>query len=87
MDRPHFKEEPMTTRATTFANFAAATQTFEVGRDPLAAKRSSLQCFSEWWRRIRERRELATLSDRALADFMCNRADARAETSKWFWEA
>jgi uncharacterized protein YjiS (DUF1127 family) len=77
----------MTTQVTTFANFAASTQTLELRRDTAAAKQSLFRCISEWWRRIRERRELTTLSDRELADFMCSKVDASAEASKWFWEA
>ncbi len=45
------------------------------------------QHITEWWRRISERNELRKLGDRDLADFMCSKADACAETSKWFWEA
>ncbi len=81
-----FQEVPMTARVTA-ANFAAPTRTFEVHRYTVAANPLHLQCVSRWWRRIRERNELRTLSDRDLADFMCSNADAKAETSKWFWEA
>lgn len=42
---------------------------------------------AEWSRRIRERNELRKLSERDLADFACSKADAAAETSKWFWQA
>jgi uncharacterized protein YjiS (DUF1127 family) len=45
------------------------------------------ECVSTWRRRIRQRNELMTLSDHELSDFMCSRSDARAEASKWFWQA
>jgi len=40
-----------------------------------------------WWRRRRERAELAQMTDRELWDFGVNRVDARAETRKPFWRA
>jgi uncharacterized protein YjiS (DUF1127 family) len=72
----------MTAQVRILANFTAPARTFQLGQITGAFR----QCISEWWRRIRERSELSKLSDRDLADFMCNKADARAETSKWFWE-
>ena len=77
----------MTTQVATSTTFTTPAQAFELRRDTTTSNQSRLQCFSEWWRRIRERHELMTLSDRELADFMCSKADARAEASKWFWEA
>jgi uncharacterized protein YjiS (DUF1127 family) len=75
----------MTAQIRTFTNFVAPARTFQLrhGTTTLTAFR---QCISEWWRRIRERSELTTLSDRELADFMCSKADAKAEAGKWFWE-
>lgn len=40
----------------------------------------------EWVDRRRERRHLAHLDDRMLADIGLSRADAWAEQSKRFWE-
>lgn len=77
----------MTTQIATPASFAAPAQTIKPREDTVTSNPFRLQRISEWWRRIRERRELTTLSDRELADFMSSKADARAEASKWFWEA
>ncbi len=38
-----------------------------------------------WHRRLRERQELARLSDRDLYDFGASRSDAIAELRKPFW--
>ena len=40
-----------------------------------------------WFERARERRQLLSLSDRALQDFGRSRADAAAEGFKPFWRA
>jgi uncharacterized protein YjiS (DUF1127 family) len=40
-----------------------------------------------WLERARERRELLSLSDRALQDFGASRADAAGEADKPFWKA
>ena len=40
-----------------------------------------------WLERARERRQLLSLSDRALQDFGKSRADAEAEGDKPFWRA
>jgi uncharacterized protein YjiS (DUF1127 family) len=72
----------MSAQGHILVNFTAPARTFKLGQITGAFR----QCISEWWRRIRERSELSKLSDRDLADFMCNKADARAEASKWFWE-
>ncbi len=40
-----------------------------------------------WEERYRQRRQLAGLSDHLLEDFGVTRAEARAETAKWFWQA
>ena len=77
----------MTTPVATSVSFSASAQTLEPRANIVTSSPSRLQVISIWWRRIRERRELTALSDRALADFMCSKADARAEASKWFWEA
>jgi uncharacterized protein YjiS (DUF1127 family) len=87
MDWPHFKEESMTTQIVTSASFAAPAQTFMPREARATSNPFRFQRISQWWRRIRERRELTTLSHRELADFMCNKADVAAETGKWFWEA
>jgi len=40
-----------------------------------------------WLERTRERRQLLSLSDRALQDFGRSRADAAGEGDKPFWQA
>lgn len=66
--------------------FAVPTRTFR-WRNEIITLITFRQCITEWCRRIRERNELRKLSNRDLADFMCSKADAFAETNKWFWEA
>ena len=41
----------------------------------------------EWRRRLRDRRELATMSDRSLRDIGLTRCDADWEARKPFWSA
>ena len=77
----------MTSQIVTSASFAAPTQTLMPREARATSNPFRFQRISQWWRRIRERRELTMLSHRELADFMCNKADVAAETSKWFWEA
>jgi uncharacterized protein YjiS (DUF1127 family) len=55
---------------------AAATLVSELLMGPLA-----------WLERERERRQLLSLSDRALQDFGKSRADAESEGCKPFWRA
>jgi len=76
----------MTAQVRILPNFAARARAFQ-SRQGTTTRNAFRQCISEWWRRIRERNELSKLSDRNLADFICSKADARAETSKWFWQA
>jgi len=76
----------MTTQVRTPTYFAVPSQTFQ-SRSQIITLKAFRQCITEWCRRVRERNELRKLSDRDLADFICSKADARAETSKWFWEA
>lgn len=40
-----------------------------------------------WHRRARSRRALAVMNDRMLRDIGVNRAEARREAAKWFWQA
>jgi uncharacterized protein YjiS (DUF1127 family) len=44
-------------------------------------------CLSRWLDRARQRRQLATLDDRLLADIGINRCDVMRECDKRFWEA
>ena len=44
-------------------------------------------CLLVWLERARERRQLLSLSDRALQDFGKSRADAESEGNKLFWRA
>ena len=39
-----------------------------------------------WLERSRQRRHLGTIDDRMLRDLGLTRADAWAETQKWFWQ-
>jgi uncharacterized protein YjiS (DUF1127 family) len=76
----------MTTQVRISTYFAVPTQNFQ-RRSQIITLKAFRQCITEWCRRVRERNELRKLSNRDLADFMCSKADAFAETSKWFWEA
>lgn len=38
-----------------------------------------------WQRRMRERQELARLSDRELRDMRASHADVWRESNEWFW--
>ncbi len=76
----------MTAHIRISTYFAVPARTFQ-WRYEIITLKAFRQCVTEWCRRIRERNELRKLSDRDLADFTCSKADACAETSKWFWEA
>jgi uncharacterized protein YjiS (DUF1127 family) len=76
----------MTAQVRILANFTVPARTFRL-RNETTWLRAFRQCISEWCRRVRERNELRKLGNRDLADFMCSKADACAETSKWFWQA
>ena len=76
----------MTMQIHTSTHFAVPARTFR-WRNGIITLIAFRQRITEWCRRIRERNELRKLSHRDLADFMCSKADACAETSKWFWEA
>jgi uncharacterized protein YjiS (DUF1127 family) len=76
----------MTMQIRTSTYFAVPAQTLQ-SRSQTITLKAFRQCITEWCRRIRERNELRKLSHRDLADFMCSKADACAETSKGFWEA
>jgi uncharacterized protein YjiS (DUF1127 family) len=45
-----------------------------------------VECLSRWRNRARQRRQLATLDDRMLADIGINRCDVMRECAKRFWE-
>ena len=47
--------------------------------------RAAILLFRRWQRRVRERRELAQLTDRELYDFGASRSDVIAELRKPFW--
>jgi uncharacterized protein YjiS (DUF1127 family) len=40
-----------------------------------------------WWRRMEDRRTLATMSDQSLRDIGITRCDAMNEASKPFWRS
>lgn len=52
----------------------------------LAGQKALLQRIAEWQRRIAERRELMTLTDRDLRDIRIGRIEAQVEANKPFWE-
>jgi uncharacterized protein YjiS (DUF1127 family) len=81
-----FKEAIMTAQIRMLRNFAVPARTFWL-RNEITTLMALRQYITEWHRRIRERNELRKLSNRDLADFMCSRTDACAETNKWFWQA
>jgi uncharacterized protein YjiS (DUF1127 family) len=41
----------------------------------------------EWWRRMQDRRTLATMSEQSLRDIGISRYDAEFEARKPFWRA
>ncbi len=55
--------------------------------DPRRRWRTVLECLSHWRDRARQRRQLATLDDRLLADIGISRCDVMRECDKHFWEA
>jgi len=48
--------------------------------------REVLGCISLWRDRARQRRQLAALDERSLADIGISRCDVRRECDKPFWE-
>jgi len=53
---------------------------------PLPRARGLREVLRAWWRRARERRELAAMSPRERADIGITRAEAQAEARKRFWQ-
>jgi uncharacterized protein YjiS (DUF1127 family) len=47
--------------------------------------RGWIALFKTWWRRMQDRRTLATMSDQSLRDIGITRCDAMNEASKPFW--
>ena len=76
----------MTAQIRILTDFTIPAPTVRL-RNEITSLNTLRQLVSEWYRRIRERNELRELGSRDLADFMCSKADACAETSKWFWQA
>jgi uncharacterized protein YjiS (DUF1127 family) len=56
--------------------------TISQGSGQLGRLRATLR---RWWRRMRERAELARFDERSLRDIGISPAQARYETSKPFW--
>jgi uncharacterized protein YjiS (DUF1127 family) len=52
----------------------------------LAGRKALLLRITEWRRRVAERRELMTLTDRDLHDIRIGRIEAEVEANKPFWE-
>ena len=66
------------------SNYVVFEKTLSNNRYP-APRKSILQLFSQWHERTRQRRQLASLDDRALRDIGIDRASAHFEASKPFW--
>jgi uncharacterized protein YjiS (DUF1127 family) len=49
--------------------------------------RSGIALLKEWWRRMQDRRMLATMSEQSLRDIGITRYDAEFEARKPFWRA
>ena len=54
--------------------------------EPRPLWRAVVECLSRWRNRARQRRELAALDERMLADIGINRCDVMRECAKRFWE-
>lgn len=66
---------------------AGSTLSFRgsVSRPAAGGLGRALATFGEWRRRVRERRQLAGLSDRMLSDIGITRAEAQFLADKPFW--
>jgi uncharacterized protein YjiS (DUF1127 family) len=51
-----------------------------------AAAKTTIATLSTWSSRIEDRRQLAFMSDRLLADIGISRAEVSAEVDKYFWQ-
>jgi uncharacterized protein YjiS (DUF1127 family) len=49
--------------------------------------RGWIALLKEWWRRMQDRRMLATMSEQSLRDIGISRYDAEFEARKPFWRA
>jgi uncharacterized protein YjiS (DUF1127 family) len=49
--------------------------------------RGWIALLKEWWRRMQDRRTLATMSEQSLRDIGVSRYDAEFEARKPFWRA
>ena len=49
--------------------------------------RGWIALLKEWWRRMQDRRTLATMSEQSLRDIGITRYDAEFEARKPFWRA
>jgi uncharacterized protein YjiS (DUF1127 family) len=49
--------------------------------------RGLIALLREWWRRMQDRRTLATMSEQSLRDIGISRYDAEFEARKPFWRA
>jgi len=49
--------------------------------------RGWIALLKEWWRRMQDRRTLATMSEQSLRDIGISRYDAEFEARKPFWRA
>ena len=51
------------------------------------SERGWIALLKEWWRRMQDRRTLATMSEQSLRDIGISRYDAEFEARKPFWRA
>jgi len=77
MTTDRMREEPLGTQWSAFLNPPRCA----------AAVSELVTSLLVWLERSRERRQLLSLSDRALQDFGQSRADAESEGNKLFWRA
>ncbi|HUN42191.1 MAG TPA: DUF1127 domain-containing protein [Acetobacteraceae bacterium] len=79
-------------RSLTNSQAIALTRSPPIGLARGFAMPSGVALFSRigrtlrvWRRRMREREEMARLSDRELRDMRASHADVWRETNQWFW--
>lgn len=77
-DRSEFRDDLVDRQA----KFEPKTR---IGRTFTAIACAVARRYRTWTGRVRERRQLARMSDRELHDFSATRYDARFEANKPFW--
>jgi uncharacterized protein YjiS (DUF1127 family) len=82
------RTRPAPKKEQTMSTFTLTSQTYRRQAEaslPIAMTQV-LALAGSWYQRARQRRQLAELSDRQLADIGINRAEACAEAGKPFWQ-